>query len=104
MSFIGVSLLPPGSSVLRPRGFDHRLALLPVGMHLNDIYSASTVSGMFLIDPDCGNQVLNDPAFGTYLKERMPVLLCATRARDLRPFLRRADSFRQRGFVLELVP
>jgi hypothetical protein len=103
MSFIAASLIRSGSPPPRPRGFDHRLALVPIGMHVNDIYLTPTVSAIFLVDQVCASQVLNDLAFVEYLSRRMPVLLCASRARDLRPFLRRADAFRMRGFVLEVL-
>ena len=42
--------------------------------------------------------------FTGYIDEGCPIVLHAQRARDLRPFLRRADQFRFRGYWLEVVP
>jgi hypothetical protein len=91
------ALLYPLGAEPRFTGFPHRLVLRPEGVSV----VAGPVSAAFLIDPDCGLDVLNGAALAHYLEQRVPVLIQAQRARDLRPFLRRRDSFRQRGYVVE---
>jgi hypothetical protein len=78
--------------------FPHRLVLRPKGIRA----AGNDVSAAFLVDPDCGLDVLNSAALAEYLKRRIPVLIQAQRARDLRPFLRRQDSFRRRGYLIEV--
>jgi hypothetical protein len=80
-------------------GFQHRLVLRPI----SDA-GRSGQSGAFLIEPGCAPVTLNDPALDAYLKAKIPVLLFARKARDLRPFLRRSESFVQRGFRIEAMP
>jgi hypothetical protein len=78
--------------------FPHRLVLRPEGVSA----AAGPVSATFLVDRNCGNDVLNGYALTEYLKQRVPVLIQAQRPRDLRPFLRRQDSFRRRGYLVEV--
>ncbi len=80
-------------------GFSHSLILRPI----DPATARQGQSAGFMIEPDCGRDALNDPALDGYLKASMPVLIFARRARDLRPFLRRADSFRDRGYAVEVV-
>lgn len=63
-------------------GFPHRLALLPVGVGVDDLGEAGCrQSGVFLIEPDCAHEALSDPAFDVYLRAKVPVLLYGRRAR-----------------------
>jgi hypothetical protein len=85
-------------------GFQHRLALLPAGIGLGGLGEIrSRQSGVFLIEPACAHEALSDPAFDTYLKAKVPVLLYGRRARDLRPILRRTEAFRARGYSVEVL-
>jgi hypothetical protein len=85
-------------------GFSHRLALLPAGVAIGNLGGAECrQSGVFLIEPDCAHEALSDPAFDAYLRAKVPVLLYARRARDLRPMLRRAEAFRARGYAAEVL-
>ncbi len=93
--YLSKDLVPP-----QFRGFPHRLALLPAGVTLETIGSAPHVAAAFLIDVDCGFDLLNGAALAGYLAERVPVLLHAERRRDLKPFRRRAAVFKARGYVL----
>lgn len=83
---------------LRFSGYRHRLMLRPDGV----AFSEAPVSAAFLIDADCGFDVLNSPGLAVYIKQRVLILIQAQRAKDLRPFLRRSESFRRRGFVIEV--
>ena len=47
---------------------------------------------------------LNDPALSAYLVERLPIIISAERRRDLKPFLKRSDSFKARGYSVEVMP
>ena len=89
-----------------PRFPDHpyNIALLPTGMSLDQVGDpGAQVAGIFLIDPDCAAVAMNDSALNRYITAKTPVFFCATRAKDLRPFLRRSDAFKQRGARLEVV-
>jgi hypothetical protein len=97
-------LLLLGEEDIPPRiaGFPHRLALLPVGTTIADLGQADCrCSGIFLIEPDCAHFALSDPAFDHYLKCRVPILVYSRRPRDLRPFLRRSDALKQRGYSVK---
>ena len=97
--FLGPESIPPYFP-----GFPHLAVLLPRGIALGDLGGPSARAvGVFLIDPDAAYSALNDRALDGYLREKVPVLFCASRVRDLRPFLRRADRFKARGFSVELV-
>jgi hypothetical protein len=96
---LGEEDIPP-----RIAGFPHRLALLPVGTAIADLGQAECrCSGIFLIEPDCAHFALSDPAFDHYLKRRLPILVYSRRPRDLRPFLRRSEALKQRGYGVEAV-
>jgi hypothetical protein len=105
MSFPDYAILCRGSDV-PPRidGFPHRLALLPVGLGMDDLGGVGCrPSGAFLIEPDCAHEALSDPAFDTYLRAKVPVLVYGRRARDLRPMLRRTEAFRARSYAVEVL-
>lgn len=91
--------LPPRFS-----GYPHSIVLLPMGVTLEQVGGPDRhTAGIFLIDPDCAELALNDAALDAYISARVPVFLFASRPRDLRPFLRRADAFRRRGITIEVV-
>lgn len=90
--------------VVIPRYADHprAVAILPIGVGIDDVGGpGQRIAGIFLVDPDCAGQALNDTALDAYLRARTPILIFAARARDLRPFLRRAEAFRARGMTIE---
>ncbi len=60
-------------------------------------------SAGFLVEPGCARDALNDPALDGYLRVNLPVLIYARRACDLRPFLRRANSFLSLGYAVEVL-
>jgi hypothetical protein len=78
----------------------HGLALVP-GANALPSYGPR---GIWLVDADCGNDTLNDPALSAYMNARVPITLHAERARDLRPFLRRKAAFEARGYRIETIP
>jgi hypothetical protein len=84
-------------------GFPHRLLLLPNGKTIDEFGRAGTATAAFLIEPDCANEVLNDPALNHYINTKTPVLACARRARDLRPLLRRASALKRRQYSVEVL-
>ncbi len=84
-------------------GFPHRLALLPDGRTLDELRAAPCLWGIFLMEPGSMGDVLNGTALPGYLKARAPVVIHARRARDLRPFLRRADALARRGYTMEVL-
>jgi hypothetical protein len=85
--------------------FPHAVALLPSGIGVDQLGTEAARSCCcFLVDPDCAHVALNDPALSAYLVERLPVIVSAQRRRDLKPFLRRADAFRARGYSVEVMP
>jgi hypothetical protein len=57
-----------------------------------------------LVEPDATLEVLNGIVLPVYFDARMPVLISARRARDLRLLLRRADAFSRRGYCVEVLP
>jgi hypothetical protein len=46
--------------------------------------------------------VLNGAALPEYMKRHLPIRILARRARDLRPFLKRRDSFLRRGYTIKV--
>lgn len=97
--FIPADRMPPQID-----GFPHRLALLPVGTTIANLGGPDRhASAIFLVEPDCARDALNDPAFDGYLQHKVAVLVYARRAGDLRPFLKRADAFRRGGYAGEVV-
>lgn len=80
-------------------GFPHRLILRPIG----PATTRYCQSAAFLLEPGCASEALNDPALDGYLKAGIPVLVYARRTRDLRPVLRRGESFLGRGYVVEVL-
>ena len=80
-------------------GFPHRIILQPAEASV----TSEPVLAAFLVDAGCGLDVLNGTALASYLKQRVPILIQARRPRALRPFLRRQDSFRQRGYHVEVL-
>ena len=85
--------------------YPHAIALLPPGVTLEDVGDPGhRFAGIFLVDPDCAGMALNDPAFEHYIATKTPVFVYAARARDLRPFLRRAEAFRRRDVSVEAIP
>lgn len=82
----------------------HSLALLPVGVSIDEVGApGQQFCGVFLVDPDCAGIALNDSALDGYIKAKRPIFIHAARARDLRPFFRRAEQFGRRGVVLEVL-
>ena len=88
---------------LRFPGFPYRLALVPNEYSIAVLRVSPRCWAMFLIEPDCAAEVLYGSALGDYLARGVPVVLHARRARDLRPFLRRAEAFKRRGFSVEVM-
>ncbi len=80
----------------------HNLALLPDGLTLAEMSEVGRVSAAFLVDRDCGLDTLNGRALASYLDQRIAVKIHAQRAGDLRPFLRRAEMFKARGYRAEV--
>ena len=96
--FIPAERMPP-----RIDGFPHRLLLLPGGTTVANLGAPDRhASAIWLLEPDCAREALNDPAFNSYLQHKVAVLVYARRGRDLRPFLKRADAFRRRGYAAEV--
>jgi hypothetical protein len=83
--------------------FTHSLALLPKGVTLEAIRNKWHFIGLFWVEPDCGFDVLNSAAFGIYLNRRHPIVVHARRPKDLRPFFRRADRFKGRGYEVTVL-
>jgi len=82
----------------------HILALLPTGVTADQVGTPGhRFCGVFLVDPDCAGIALNDDALDNCFKPKQPVFVHATRARDLRPFLRRAEQFGRHGVVVEML-
>ena len=82
----------------------HGLALLPIGVAVADVGGpGQRFVGVFLVDPDCAALAMNDDALDRYIRTKKPVFIHASRARDLRPFMRRAEQFRRRGFSVEVL-
>ena len=106
MSFPDYVAFSVGSTIpLRYEGFPHGLALLPHGITIADVGDPGhRFAGVFLIDPDCAGMALNDSSLDHYIRAKKPIFLFAVRARDLRPFLKRADGFRRRGVTVEAIP
>ena len=99
-----VAIMPDPTRVpVRWRGFPHSIVLLPDGQTLDALRATPRAWATFLIEPDCAGEALNGLALPEYLKARVPILMHARRARDLRPIMRRSDSFRQRGYVLAVL-
>lgn len=82
-------------------GFQHGLALVPAGRTLDELRATPRLWATFLIEPDSADEVLNGQALPAYLAVGVPVLMHARRARDLRPFLRRAEALARRGYRVE---
>ncbi len=84
--------------------YPHCLALLPAGLSVDQVGDpGQQVAGIFLIDAGCAAGAMNDSSLDRYVTAKTPVFLFATRAKDLRPFLRRSDAFKRRGALLEVV-
>lgn len=81
--------------------FPHRLALMPDGRRATSLGRETIAT--FLIEAECTAEVLNGLALPEYLNRRIPVLMHAVRARDLRPILKRSDRFRARGYTIEVL-
>ncbi len=97
-------LAPNGADLpLRFPGFPYRLALVPNEYSLAVLRASPRCWAMFLIEPSCAAEVLNGVALGEYLTGGVPVVLHARRARDLRPFLRRAGAFKRRGYSAQVM-
>ena len=90
-------LVPDLQRVLDPwPGFPHRMVLLPAGVTLDLLRTVPSTIGTFLVEPGSIGEVLNGAALPAYLAANKPILVHARRARDLRPLLRRASSFKAR--------
>ena len=103
-----ITIVPNPSDVLSlyRHEFPHTLALLPEFLTLAELIGPkgrSHAIGMFLVEPHSIGEVLNGAALPAYISARVPVLLHAERAKDLRPILRRFESFAARGYRVELV-
>ena len=83
--------------------FPYRLLILPDGITASALFDRPRTVAVFLVDPDNAVEVLNDPALACYLERRIPIVVNAARAADLRPFLRREAMFRARGYAVEVV-
>lgn len=96
---LGADTAPPVS------GYPHRLALLPEGTSVSALKkSAAGLRGCsFFVDGDCADSALNGPMLPRYLRAKLPLIIYAQRARDLRSFLRRAEMFRRHGYTLEVL-
>jgi hypothetical protein len=81
-------------------GFPHRVALLPDGHTFAELQAKPQQWATFLVEPDSINEVLSGNALPAYLERRVPVLIHARRARDLRPILRRAEALARRGYTV----
>lgn len=104
MSLPDYALLCPHRVPKQFDGFPARMALLPNGMTLAGFEAHKPpMAAAFLIERDCGNEVLNDPALDRYLQLGFPVLLHARRGRDMRPIMRRTPSFLKRGYTVEVL-
>lgn len=85
--------------------FPHAIALLPAGISVDHLGTESARRCCcFLVDHDCAHVALSDPALAEYLAQRLPVILYAQRRRDLKPFLRRSDAFKARGYSVAVMP
>jgi hypothetical protein len=84
-------------------GFPHRLLLLPNAKTMDDLGRAGTAAAVFLIEPDCASEILNDPALSHYINTKTAILACARRARDLPPLLRRASALKRRQYSVEVM-
>lgn len=98
--FVAISYPP---CLPRWPGFPHRLALLPAGHTFDELLATPRSWATFLIEPDSAGEVLNGAALNAYLGACVPIVLQARRARDLRPFLRRVEAFRRRGYEAEML-
>ncbi|MBV8095011.1 MAG: hypothetical protein JO110_17640 [Acetobacteraceae bacterium] len=98
-----VVLADPSLLPLPVGGFPHRIALLPGETTLEMVRAERGFIATFLVEPDCSDEALNSRALTEYLDRRIAVLVYARRARELRPFLRREDRFKARGYTLTVL-
>jgi hypothetical protein len=76
--------------------FPHSLVLVP------NEPSDGSFNPIFLVEPHSTSEVLNGAALPEYMKRHLPIRILARRARDLRPFLKRRDSFLRRGYTIKV--